>query len=140
MEKEIINKRLSELKTSEEGVITKVFGHGSFRNRITEMGFVRGKTVRVIKNAPLSDPIEYEIMGYRIALRKSEAELIEVSLPSGGTAGSGLPSGGTFRDESVNRFQHVTGRTINVALVGNPNSGKTSLFNVASGYHARVGN
>lgn len=68
MEKEIINKRLSELKTSEEGVITKVFGHGSFRNRITEMGFVRGKTVRVIKNAPLSDPIEYEIMGYRIAL------------------------------------------------------------------------
>ena len=52
MEKEIINKRLSELKTSEEGVITKVFGHGSFRNRITEMGFVRGKTVRVIKNAP----------------------------------------------------------------------------------------
>ena len=79
MEKEIINKRLSELKTSEEGVITKVFGHGSFRNRITEMGFVRGKTVRVIKNAPLSDPIEYEIMGYRIALRKSEAELIDVS-------------------------------------------------------------
>ena len=140
MEKEIINKRLSELKTSEEGVITKVFGHGSFRNRITEMGFVRGKTVRVIKNAPLSDPIEYEIMGYRIALRKSEAELIEVSLPSGGTAGSGLPSGGTFRDESVNRFQHVTGRTINVALVGNPNSGKTSLFNVASGSHERVGN
>ena len=140
MEKEIINKRLSELKTSEEGVITKVFGHGSFRNRITEMGFVRGKTVRVIKNAPLSDPIEYEIMGYRIALRKSEAELIEVSLPSGGTAGSGLPSGGTFRDESVNRFHHVTGRTINVALVGNPNSGKTSLFNVASGSHERVGN
>ena len=140
MEKEIINKRLSELKTSEEGVITKVFGHGSFRNRITEMGFVRGKTVRVIKNAPLSDPIEYEIMGYRIALRKSEAELIEISLPSGGTAGSGLPSGGTFRDESVNRFQHVTGRTINVALVGNPNSGKTSLFNVASGSHERVGN
>lgn len=140
MEKEIINKRLSELKTSEEGVITKVFGHGSFRNRITEMGFVRGKTVRVIKNAPLSDPIEYEIMGYRIALRKSEAELIEVSLPGGGTAGSGLPSGGTFRDESVNRFQHVAGRTINIALVGNPNSGKTSLFNVASGSHERVGN
>lgn len=140
MEKEIINKRLSELKTSEEGVITKVFGHGSFRNRITEMGFVRGKTVRVIKNAPLSDPIEYEIMGYRIALRKSEAELIEVSLPGAATAGAGLSSGGTFRDESVNRFQHVAGRTINVALVGNPNSGKTSLFNIASGSHERVGN
>ena len=80
MEKPILYKRLSELKTSEQGVITKVFGHGSFRNRITEMGFVRGKAVKVIKNAPLLDPIEYEIMGYRIALRKSEAELIEVTV------------------------------------------------------------
>lgn len=88
MEKEIINKRLSELKTSEERgsspkCSTRLFSQPDHRN-----GFVRGKTVRVIKNAPLSDPIEYEIMGYRIALRKSEAELIEVSLPSGGTAGS----------------------------------------------------
>jgi len=70
--------RLSALKTSEVGLITKVFGHGSFRNRITEMGFIRGKIVKVIKNAPLQDPVEYEIMGYRIALRHSEAELIEV--------------------------------------------------------------
>ena len=70
--------RLSELKSSQVGLITKVFGHGSFRNRITEMGFIRGKIVKVIKNAPLLDPVEYEIMGYRIALRRSEAELIEV--------------------------------------------------------------
>ena len=70
--------RLSELKSSQVGLITKVFGHGSFRNRITGMGFIRGKIVKVIKNAPLLDPVEYEIMGYRIALRRSEAELIEV--------------------------------------------------------------
>ena len=78
-------KRLSELKTSERGIITKVFGHGSFRHRITEMGFVRGQVVTVIKNAPLLDPIEYEIMGYRIALRNSEAELIEVSVATEAT-------------------------------------------------------
>lgn len=141
MEKEIAYKRLSELKSSEQGVVTKVFGHGSFRNRITEMGFVRGKVVRVIKNAPLLDPVEYEIMGYRIALRKSEAELIEVSTSSNVVAHYiNHPEGSTFHDESANRFLHEAGKIINVALVGNPNSGKTTLYNVASGSHERVGN
>ena len=139
MEKPILYKRLSELKTSEQGVITKVFGHGSFRNRITEMGFVRGKAVKVIKNAPLLDPIEYEIMGYRIALRKSEAELIEVTVENvfGLRADTATPHSETSR---LNRFLHEAGKTINVALVGNPNCGKTSLFNTASGSHERVGN
>lgn len=143
MEENIMHKRLSELKTSEEGVITKVFGHGSFRQRITEMGFVRGKTVRVIKNAPLLDPVEYEIMGYHVALRKSEAELIGVTAAADTDTERecGSPvSEITFKDESANRFLHETGNVINVALVGNPNSGKTSLFNVASGSHERVGN
>lgn len=140
MEKPILYKRLSELKTSEQGVITKVFGHGSFRNRITEMGFVRGKAVKVIKNAPLLDPIEYEIMGYRIALRKSEAELIGVTVAENAFGPSSRHGDATFRDESVNRFLHEAGKTINVALVGNPNCGKTSLFNTASGSHERVGN
>jgi len=140
-DKKIYIKRLSELKTSEQGIITKVFGHGSFRNRITEMGFVRGQIVTVIKNAPLLDPIEYEIMGYRIALRKSEAELIEVSVDTETMDHYiDLPADATFRGESVNRFLHEASKTINVALVGNPNCGKTSLFNVASGSHERVGN
>lgn len=134
-------KRLSELKTSERGIITKVFGHGSFRHRITEMGFVRGQVVTVIKNAPLLDPIEYEIMGYRIALRNSEAELIEVSIATEAVGRYvDLPAEATFRGESVNRFLHEASKTINVALVGNPNCGKTSLFNAASGAHERVGN
>lgn len=137
----VANKRLSELKDNQEGVIIKVFGHGSFRKRITEMGFVRGKTVKVIKNAPLLDPVEYEIMGYRIALRRSEAELIEVSTSKDFIKrAKGSVSDITFREESVNRFLHETGKTVNVALVGNPNSGKTSLFNVMSGSHERVGN
>ena len=79
MEENVTYKRLSELHNSEVGVITKVYGHGSFCKRITEMGFVRGKTVKVVRNAPLRDPVEYEIMGYHIALRRSEAALVEVS-------------------------------------------------------------
>ena len=142
MENQIITKRLSELNSSEQGIIVKVYGHGSFRKRITEMGFVRGKCVTVIKNAPFQDPVEYEIMGYHIALRKSEAQLIEVSIPAAARKGNGntekYPA--TFQDESANRFLHEAGHVINVALVGNPNSGKTSLFNMASGSRERVGN
>lgn len=138
MENEIICRRLSDLSTSESGVITKVLGHGSFRKRITEMGFIRGKRVTVIKNAPFMDPVEYEIMGYHIALRRSEADLIEVTTAEDAVE---KPSAQVMLEgETANRFLHEAGRTINVALVGNPNSGKTSLFNLASGSHERVGN
>ncbi len=141
MENEIIKKRLSDLRTSQQGVITKVYGHGSFRHRISEMGFIRGKTVRVIKNAPLLDPVEYEIMGYHIALRRSEAERIEVTTsPEMERNLAGASHESTFINETANRFLHESGNVINVALVGNPNSGKTSLFNVASGSRERVGN
>ena len=70
--------RLSELKTGEKGVIVKVLGHGGFRKRIVEMGFIRGKMVTVLLNAPLQDPVKYKIMGYEISLRHSEAAMIEV--------------------------------------------------------------
>ena len=69
---------LSELKTGEKGVIVKVAGHGGFRKRIIEMGFVKGKTVEVLLNAPLQDPVKYKIMGYEVSLRRQEAEMIEV--------------------------------------------------------------
>lgn len=143
MENEPICRPLSELSTSESGVIVKLRGHGSFRKRIAEMGFVRGKRVTVIKNAPLMDPVEYEIMGYHIALRRSEAERIEVSTAPEAlnAAGSGAATVRMLQsDEMANRFLHESGRTIQVALVGNPNCGKTSLFNLASGSHERVGN
>ena len=70
--------KLSELKTGERAVVVKVSGHGSFRKRIIEMGFVKGNKVKVILNAPLRDPIEYEIIGYRISLRREEAARIQV--------------------------------------------------------------
>lgn len=131
---------LSDLKTGEECIITKVLGRGAFRKRITEMGFVRGKNVRVIKSAPLLDPIEYEIMGYRISLRRSEAELVEVvSVEQAGDIALGNYKV-TIDEETLLNKAIEHGKIINVALVGNPNCGKTTLFNYASGSHERVGN
>ena len=113
--------KLSELKTGEHGVIVKVHGHGGFRKRIVEMGFIKGKDVEVLLNAPLQDPVKYKIMGYEVSLRRQEADMIEV----------------VEEHEAQQQQQHPT---IKVALVGNPNCGKTSLFNFASGAHGRVGN
>ena len=157
--------RLSELKTGESGTIVKVMGHGGFRRRIMEMGFVRGQRVEVLLNAPLKDPIEYKIMGYDISLRRSEADMVEVLTDSEAheyLAGGGdqrrhrhEPVGKPEQDEelratepepdagcctSIDEVVTRRTRTITVALVGNPNSGKTSLFNAISGGHEHVGN
>ncbi|HEY4787900.1 MAG TPA: FeoB small GTPase domain-containing protein, partial [Bacteroidales bacterium] len=134
------NIRLSSLVNDETGVITKVLGHGAFRKRITEMGFVRGKTVKVIKNAPLQDPIEYEIMGYNVSLRRSEASLIEVITEEDAEMMAQIPFKGTIATDILKTSLREKGKTINVALVGNPNCGKTTLYNYASGSHERVGN
>lgn len=139
--------RLSELNTGEKGVIVKVMGHGGFRKRIVEMGFVKGKTAEVVLNAPLKDPIKYRVMGYEISLRRQEAEQIEVISEQEALKQSqpteflgGLTAEVHLSDEQMKRLALGKRRTINVALVGNPNCGKTSLFNVASGAHEHVGN
>jgi ferrous iron transport protein B len=131
---------LSDIATGNEAIITKVLGHGAFRKRITEMGFVKGKKVRVIKNAPLQDPVEYEIMGYNISLRRSEADLVEVVTVEEAKNLSGLNFNGVIDEETLKISAIKKGKVINVALVGNPNCGKTTLFNHASGSHERVGN
>ena len=115
-------------------------GRGAFRKRITEMGFVRGKKVTVIKNAPLRDPIEYSIMGYDVSLRRSEASMVEVVTKEEAINLNFESYNGTITEEDLNVSARVMGKTINVALVGNPNSGKTTLFNFASGSNERVGN
>lgn len=147
--------RLSDLKTGQRGVIVKVLGHGSFRKRIVEMGFIKGKSVEVLLNAPLQDPVKYKIMGYEISLRRDEARMIEVisvdealALKENEAAPADRHS--IFVNSNEERMplteqqMHDAAmkkrRTINVALVGNPNCGKTSLFNFASGAHERVGN
>ncbi len=147
---QIKNTLLADLEPGQEGVISKIMGHGSFRRRLTEMGFVKGKKIKVIKKAPLQDPIEYEIMGYKVSLRRSEAELVEVMLLDQAQEWlNNRKFEGTFIDEieasepKEEILQHsLLGKEkiIEVALVGNPNSGKTTLFNYASGAHERVGN
>ena len=131
---------LSGLQNGETGVIVNVKGRGAFRKRITEMGFVKGKTVKVIKNAPLQDPVEYEIMGYNVSLRRSEAALIEVTSVNNAGQVEQPAFEGTFMDDIQKTVEKEKGRLINIALVGNPNCGKTTLFNYASGSHERVGN
>lgn len=131
---------LSELDNKESGVIVKVKGRGAFRRRITEMGFVKGQTVIVIKDAPLKDPVEYLIMGYKVSLRRSEADLIEVITPKEALNHTTPKYNGTTFEDILKDTAKEKSRIINVALVGNPNSGKTSLFNQASGSSEHVGN
>ena len=148
--------KLSELNTGEKGVIVKVLGHGGFRKRIVEMGFIKGKVVKVLLNAPLHDPVKYQLMGYEVSLRHKEAEMIEViSLEEAKRlektyrdnndyiseyVRDDVADDAPMTDERLHEVALRKRRTINVALVGNPNCGKTSLFNFASGAHERVGN
>jgi len=143
---------LSELKTGEKGIIVKVNGSGAFRKRILEMGFIRGKSIKVILNAPLKDPIKYKIMDYEVSLRRSEAGLIEVvypdlsvnsevaSLNKESSPVSSVDQDYTEGRSSAGKLTHDGKKIISVALVGNPNAGKTSFFNIASGAHEHVGN
>ena len=146
---------LSDLKTGEKGIIVRVNGNGAFRKRILEMGFIKGKTIKVILNAPLKDPIKYKIMDYEVSLRRSEAELIEVVYPGSSRNIEVSSFGNNYGSDSENNTNLINSQNedptqklhsgnnkkiITVALVGNPNAGKTSLFNIASGAHEHVGN
>ena len=134
--------KLSELKRGEKGIIVKVLGRGAFRKRIIEMGFIKGQEVEVITKAPLKDPTEYKLMDYEVSLRRSEAELIEIITLE--EANQQVKETGdqplVINESAFQTIANEQSKVIRVALVGNPNSGKTSLFNVASGTHERVGN
>ncbi|MBR1894181.1 MAG: ferrous iron transport protein B [Bacteroidales bacterium] len=142
--------KLADLQTGERAVIVRVHGHGSFRKRLIEMGFIQGKTVRVVLNAPLKDPIEYEIIGYKVSLRREEAKLIDVVTEADAREAlvsdehlQALPGDLDDAQRLERALEHVAEErrhNIRVALVGNPNCGKTSLFNIASGAHEHVGN
>lgn len=133
--------RLSELKTGESGIVIKILGHGAFRKRVMEMGFVKGRPVEVVLHAPLKDPIKYSIMGYDVSLRASEAHMIEVVKIDDETPITGVTGSGTIRDsDHVSTIVDSNRHIINIALIGNPNCGKTSLFNTLSGMREHVGN
>lgn len=149
--------KLSELHTGQTGIIVKVMGHGGFRKRVVEMGFIKGKTVEVLLNAPFKDPVKYRIMGYEVSLRHSEADMIEVVTEHEArqirqqdrledadqlrtVVEASDPDDVAITDAQLADEADKRHKVINVALVGNPNCGKTSLFNFSSGAHERVGN
>ncbi len=136
--------KLSELKRGESGVIVNVHGHGGFRKRIVEMGFIKGTLVEVVLNAPLRDPVKYKLMDYEVSLRRAEAELVEIvsteeakQLAHQRATVPGIP---VDEHQYMRQIAEERGKNIDVVLVGNPNCGKTSLFNMAVGTHERVGN
>lgn len=135
---------LSELKTGQKAIVVKILGHGAFRKRVIEMGFVKGREVKAELSAPLKDPIKYEILGYSISLRRSEAEMIEVIPVDAGTDTCITENldHGTLTDQvpPAKLKAHDASHQINIALVGNPNCGKTSLYNRLSGSSEHVGN
>ncbi len=134
--------KLSELKAGEEAIIVKIHGHGAFRRRVMEMGFVRGKRIRTMLNAPLEDPIKYSILDYAISLRRSEADLIEVTQDEEevrDTAHLNVDHSTDTQQSTISTATSIE-KTIKVALIGNPNCGKTSLFNIVCGTHLHVGN
>lgn len=134
---------LSDLQTGEEGVVVRVAGHGAFRKRIIEMGFIKGMKVSAVLNAPLKDPIKYRIMNFEVSLRRSDASKIEIVTTA--EAEKEIVNHDDFKgieatDCALSHIVEHRAKTINVALVGNPNCGKTSIFNIAAHAHERVGN
>lgn len=133
--------RLSDLHSGEKAVVTKILGHGAFRKRVMEMGFVKGREVTKVLNAPLQDPIKYKLMDYEVSLRRSEANMIEVvSIEEWNRVEKACTTCNTDEHEETSDENFRKDKIINVALIGNPNCGKTSLFNIVSGAHEHVGN
>lgn len=158
---------LAECKAGENVVISHVEGSGAFRARLNEMGFVTGKTVKRLFSSPIGNPIVFEVLGSQVALRKDEAKKIFILDPDStceepGKPLSVSPSTQTFPSQSLIKtkanlnpsyscpscgksrskvaYPPSAKEEITLALVGNPNCGKTSLFNAASGGHERTGN
>ena len=136
--------KLSELQTGQKGIIVKISGQGSFRKRIVELGFIKGKTVTVVRNAPFKDPIKYEILGADITLHRHDAELVEVVSENDVIELSSYTTPITEKvhltPEEMQALALRKEKTIKIAFVGNPNCGKTSIFNALSGANEHVGN
>ena len=161
------NMYLSELRDNESAFISVVGGSAAFRLRLEEMGFVPGQEVKRVYASPFGSSMVYAMLGQKVALRKKEAARIEIAptveealaaarptiVPDlskfskngetvhaqtcSGQHCSGCPSCGSAK--TSDKQPPVEGE-VNIALVGNPNCGKTAFFNAASGGHERTGN
>lgn len=128
---------LSQLQPGQSGIITDIEAHGAFRKRLLEMGFTRGRQVTVLRTAPTGDPVIYKVMDYDVSLRKAEAAMIEVA-PEDAIAAADTKSKAADNPTTASYTQHS--HPITVALVGNPNCGKTSLYNAVSHSSEHTGN
>ena len=142
--------RLNELKPGQSAVILAVGGEGALRQHFLDMGVIPGTEVTVIKLAPMGDPMELQIHGYELTLRLSEAEKIEIKPVDRKTAAKekniqrspehpGLGEEGRFHPKGSGD-PLPEGTKLTFALVGNQNSGKTTLFNQLTGSNQHVGN
>ena len=149
---------LEDLAPGERGTILSVGNQsGTVKRRLVDMGLTPGTEVRVTKVAPLGDPIEVSLRGYELSLRKSDAAQIAMGEPRPGSTGAARAAM-TRRDPETARRQlraheheleahsgrydpaEHDRRTMRVALAGNPNCGKTTLFNALTGSNQYVGN
>ena len=142
---------LRELQIGNRAIITSVGGDGALRQHFLDMGVLPGALVQITKYAPMGDPVEILIHGYKLTLRLSEAEKIEVepapdedpseapSSKSKNTPHPGLGEGGKYHPKGSGD-PLPSGTKITFALVGNQNSGKTTLFNQLTGSNQHVGN
>jgi len=134
--------KLSDLKKGDRGRIERVAGDERFRKRIAELGFVTGVEVESIRKAPFKDPGAYLVKGAHISLRNTEARKIEVTITPKGQEDNGknskfISSHGSSRKMDI---PSPGKKVIEIALVGNPNCGKTSVFNYASKSREKVAN
>ena len=142
--------KLNELKPGRSAVIEEVGGEGALRQHFLDMGVIPGTEVTVIKLAPMGDPMELRIHGYELTLRLAEAEKIGITPVDPKTAEAerslprsqehpGLGEEGRFHPKGSGD-PLPDGTTLTFALVGNQNSGKTTLFNQLTGSNQHVGN
>ena len=144
--------KLSELKIEQTGVIEEVGGEGALRQHFLDMGMIPGTEVTVSKFAPMGDPVELLVRGYTLTVRLSEAEKITVTPTDKDSAKDaaksrqkseidhpGLGEEGRFHPKGSGN-PLPAGTKLTFALVGNQNSGKTTLFNQLTGSNQHVGN
>ena len=142
---------LKDLQIGKTAVVTQVGGEGALRQHFLDMGVIPGTEVTVVKYAPMGDPMELMLHGYELTLRLADAEKIQVTAASGASAQEhpaarraathhpGLGEGGKFHPKGSGT-PLPDGTTLTFALVGNQNSGKTTLFNQLTGANQHVGN
>ena len=142
---------LKQLGIGKSAIVTKVGGEGALRQHFLDMGLIPGTEVKVMKYAPMGDPMEVRLHGYELTLRLAEADQIEIEEIRSGEA--------EYDREKKNRRHDHPGlgeegkyhpkgsgdplpddEKLTFALVGNQNSGKTTLFNQLTGSRQHVGN